>query len=237
MKNLHLHIEIDYELYTKNPDSSELGKKIISNSISLIHQIGFEKFNFKKLGLKINSPESSIYRYFENKHKLLVYLSSWYWSWMEYKLVFATANISDASEKLKKAITIVTEKVNDDASTTYINESLLNKIIIAEFTKTLHTKEIDAENKEGFFLIYKRVISRLILIVNEVNPEYHEVLKKNGLSICGLSPDGTLAEFIELPNHPYFIATQAHPELKSSLQCPAPLFKGLVAAAKKKSEK
>jgi hypothetical protein len=66
----------------------------------------------------------------------------------------------------------VTEKVNDDASTTYINESLLNKIIIAEFTKTLHTKEIDAENKEGFFLIYKRVISRLILIVNDVNPEY-----------------------------------------------------------------
>ena len=47
-----------------------------------------------------------------------------------------------------------------------------SKIIIAEFTKTLHTKEIDAENKEGFFLIYKRVISRLILIDNDVNPEY-----------------------------------------------------------------
>ena len=91
---------------------------------------------------------------------------------MEYKLVFATANISDAREKLKKAITIVTEKVKDDDSTTYINESILNKIIIAEFTKTLHTKEIDIENKEGFFLIYKRVISRIILIVNEVNPEY-----------------------------------------------------------------
>jgi len=91
---------------------------------------------------------------------------------MEYKLVFATANITDPKEKLKKAITIVTEKVSDDSSTVYINESILNKIIIAEFTKTLHTKEIDLENKEGFFLIYKRVISRIIAFVNEVNPEY-----------------------------------------------------------------
>jgi AcrR family transcriptional regulator len=165
-------IQINDKIYVKDPETSDLGKKILEHSIILIDEIGFDNFTFKKLGEKIGSNESSIYRYFENKHKLLVYLSSWYWSWMEYKLVFATANISDAREKLKKAITIVTEKVNDDASTTYINESLLNKIIIAEFTKTLHTKEIDAENKEGFFLIYKRVISRLILIVNEVNPEY-----------------------------------------------------------------
>lgn len=165
-------IQINDKIYVKDPETSDLGKKILEQSIILIDEIGFDNFTFKKLGEKIGSNESSIYRYFENKHKLLVYLSSWYWSWMEYKLVFATANISDAREKLKKAITIVTEKVNDDASTTYINESLLNKIIIAEFTKTLHTKEIDAENKEGFFLIYKRVISRLILIVNDVNPEY-----------------------------------------------------------------
>jgi hypothetical protein len=165
-------IQINDKIYVKDPETSDLGRKILEQSIILIDKIGFDNFTFKKLGEKIGSNESSIYRYFENKHKLLVYLSSWYWSWMEYKLVFATANISDAREKLKKAITIVTEKVNDDASTTYINESLLNKIIIAEFTKTLHTKEIDAENKEGFFLIYKRVISRLILIVNEVNPEY-----------------------------------------------------------------
>ena len=168
----NIKIQVNPKTYVKDPETSDLGKKIIQNSILLIDEIGFEEFTFKKLGEKIGSNESSIYRYFENKHKLLVYLSSWYWSWMEYKLVFATANISDAREKLKKAITIVTEKVKDDASTTYINESILNKIIIAEFTKTLHTKEIDIENKEGFFLIYKRVISRIILIVNEVNPEY-----------------------------------------------------------------
>ncbi|PLW80398.1 CTP synthetase [Candidatus Woesearchaeota archaeon] len=68
----------------------------------------------------------------------------------------------------------------------------------------------------------------------EVNPNYHEVLKEEGLILSGMSPDKKLVEFIELKNHPYFIATQAHPELKSTLENPAPLFLGLVKAALKK---
>lgn len=65
----------------------------------------------------------------------------------------------------------------------------------------------------------------------EVNPSYHETLKQHGLSLCGLSPDGRLVEFIELPSHPYFVATQAHNELTSRLEAPNPLFLGLVQAA------
>lgn len=168
----NLKIQVNEKIYVKDPETSPLGKKIVEQSILLIDQIGFDNFTFKKLGEKIGSNESSIYRYFENKHKLLVYLSSWYWSWMEYKLVFSTTNILNPKEKLKKAITIVTEKVTDDNNTEHINESILNKIIIAEFTKTLQTKEVDQENKEGFFLIYKRVINRIVGFVNEVDPEY-----------------------------------------------------------------
>ena len=168
----NLKIQVNEKIYVKDPETSPLGKKIVEQSILLIDEIGFDNFTFKKLGEKIGSNESSIYRYFENKHKLLVYLSSWYWSWMEYKLVFATTNISDPTEKLRKAITIVTEKVTDDTNTEHINESILNKIIIAEFTKTVQTKEVDQENKEGFFLIYKSVINRIVGIVKEVNPEY-----------------------------------------------------------------
>ena len=168
----NVKIIISDKIFVKDPETSTLGKKIINESIMLIDDIGFENFNFKKLGEKIGSNESSIYRYFENKHKLLVYLSSWYWSWIEYRLVFATNNIQNPVEKLFKAVTIVTEKIEDDATTVYVNEAILNKIIIAEFTKTLHTKEIDDENKEGFFLIYKRIINRIVTIVNEVNPDY-----------------------------------------------------------------
>jgi AcrR family transcriptional regulator len=174
MQNIlsNIIISVNDKLYVKNPETSELGKKIIEQSILLIDEIGFENFTFKKLGEKISSNESSIYRYFESKHKLMLYLSSWYWGWIEYKLAFATTNVSNPMERLKKGITIVTEKVEDDSTTLHINESILNRIIIQEFTKTLLTKEVDEENKEGFFLVYKRVINRIIEMINEVNPDY-----------------------------------------------------------------
>ena len=167
-----IYIKVNHKTFVKDPESSPLGKKIIQESIILINDIGFEEYTFKKLGERIGSNESSIYRYFENKHKLLMYLSSWYWSWIEYRLVFSTQNMENKIEKLKKAIEIVTEKIEDDASTAHINESLLNKIIIEEFTKTLHTKAIDKENKEGYFLIYKRIINRICKMVEDINPEY-----------------------------------------------------------------
>ncbi|MBI4029653.1 CTP synthase, partial [Candidatus Berkelbacteria bacterium] len=67
----------------------------------------------------------------------------------------------------------------------------------------------------------------------EVNPYYHKILNQNGLIFSGTSKDGLLVEFIELDQkyHPFFAATQAHPEFKSRPDSAHPLFKGLVAAA------
>lgn len=168
----NIKIQVNEKIFVKDPETSSLGKKIIQESILLIYEKGFEDFNFKKLGERIGSNESSIYRYFESKHKLLIYLSSWYWGWMEYRLVFSTNNISNPIEKLQKAIIIITKIIEDDSSTLHINESILNKIIIVEFTKTILTKEVDEENKEGFFLVYKSVINRVVEMIQEVNPEY-----------------------------------------------------------------
>ncbi|WP_413788391.1 TetR/AcrR family transcriptional regulator [Tenacibaculum sp. 1B UA] len=98
MRNLLSNLKIPSGIYIKDPETSELGKRIIENSIVLIEEIGFENFNFKKLGSIIGSNESSIYRYFESKHKLLVY--SWYWGWIQYSLVIETYSISSPKEKL-----------------------------------------------------------------------------------------------------------------------------------------
>lgn len=68
----------------------------------------------------------------------------------------------------------------------------------------------------------------------EVNPEYIKILEKNGLIFSGKSPNGILMEFMELKNHPFFVATQSHPELKSKPMNPAPLFVGLVKASLEK---
>ena len=80
----NIKFQISDKIFVKDPETSSLGRNILKESILLIDEIGFEEFTFKKLGQRIGSNESSIYRYFENKHKLLVYLSSWYWSWIEY---------------------------------------------------------------------------------------------------------------------------------------------------------
>ena len=66
----------------------------------------------------------------------------------------------------------------------------------------------------------------------EYNNEYKQQLEEAGLIASGTSPDGSLVEIVELPSHPYFIAGQFHPELKSRPNKPAPLFVGLVKAAK-----
>lgn len=168
----NLQIKVNEKTYVKDPESSELGKRIIKSSIELIHEIGFEAFTFKKLGLKINSNESSVYRYFENKHKLLLYLTGWYWAWMEYKIVIHTFSISEPEEKLKKFIDIITQKTETDSKFSHIDEVQLNKIVINEYSKSFLTKEVDEENKQGYFSIYKRLINRIKETILQVNPSY-----------------------------------------------------------------
>jgi CTP synthase len=70
----------------------------------------------------------------------------------------------------------------------------------------------------------------------EVNPRYRSRLEEVGLVCSGISPDGRLVEFIELPGHPFWIGTQAHPEFKSRPDQPHPLFRELVGAALVRAE-
>lgn len=71
----------------------------------------------------------------------------------------------------------------------------------------------------------------------EVNNYYREDLEKGGMTLSGLSPDGRIVEMCEIDSHPWFLATQAHPEFKSRPNRPHPLFKGFLGAARKHSEK
>jgi len=170
LKNLKVHI--NDKIFVKDPESSELGKRIISNSIEMIHHMGFEQFTFKKLGNQIGSNESSVYRYFENKHKLLIYLTSWYWGWLEYQLVIETISVTIPQERLSRAVEIITQPIEKDSKFEHIDEVLLNKIVIAEYSKSYLTKEVDEENKNGYFTIYKRLVERVKNMILMVNPDY-----------------------------------------------------------------
>ena len=174
MKNLlsNFKISIEESIYNKDPESSELGKRIITQSIELIDKIGYEAFTFKKLGMRIGSNESSIYRYFENKHKLLSYLTCWYWSWIEYQVVIETYSLEYALDKLKKAIEIISKTVVEDSNYSHINEKKLHRIIINENSKSFLTKEVDKENKQGYFNVYKNLVLRIKDMIQEVDLSY-----------------------------------------------------------------
>lgn len=165
-------INLSEKLYLKDPESSELGKKILEKSIELIESIGFEDFTFRKLGVLIGSNESSIYRYFESKHKLLLYLSSLFWGFKEIKMQYETHNIKDPKEKLELLLTIIFEDLQLNELYHYINVELLQKIIISDFSKSYLTKKVDQHNNEGYFLVYKRVVLRLSDAIQAYNQDY-----------------------------------------------------------------
>ena len=165
----NVKIAVNEKTYVKDPESSELGKRIVKHGISLISEMGFESFTFRKLGARIGSNESSIYRYFENKHKFLIYLTSWYWGWKEYQLVLTTNSIQDGAVKLERALEVLTEPVEEDSAFSHIDEVALYQIVINEYSKSFLTKEVDRENKEGYFVIYKRLVNRLSQMIKEVN--------------------------------------------------------------------
>jgi hypothetical protein len=116
-----------------------------------------------------------------------LYLSSWYWAWLEYQLVIETFSIANHLEKLQKAVTIVTRTVEEDSNFSHINEILLYRIIVNESSKSFLTKEVDKDNKEGYFEIYKRLISRLEQMIIAVNPKY-----PFGLSLASTVLEGGL---------------------------------------------
>ncbi|QHT69437.1 TetR/AcrR family transcriptional regulator [Rhodocytophaga rosea] len=167
-----IKIELNEKLYLRDPEQTELGRNIISESISMIDEIGFEQFTFKKLAAKLNSTEASVYRYFENKHKLLIYLISWYWVWLDYKITFCTNNISDPEEKLRIFIKIISRTNTGLDTFTHINEEALYRIVIAESSKAYLTKDVDQDNKEGFFKEYKSVCKKVGNIILQINSSY-----------------------------------------------------------------
>lgn len=169
---LKLNFKLPEKLYLKDPQESKYGKRLLSNAIELIDELGFESFTFKKLAVRMASSEVSIYRYFENKHLLLLYLNSWYCEWVAYQIDMRTMNMKDSREKLERAIHCMIHANIESQLTDYINENLLFQVIMKESSKTYHISDVDTENKYGLFLPYKELIGKLTVIIEESNPHF-----------------------------------------------------------------
>ncbi len=172
MKNISLNLVINSNLCHRDPLQTELGKKIIQHSVLLIDAHGIEQFTFKKLARKIGSTEASVYRYFENKHYLFIYLLNWYWEWVKFRIHLQTMNIADPVRKMKIILRIIVDSSKRNMETPYIDEDVLHNIVVREGIKAYHSKSVDEENEEGFFLAYKSLCKMISDIVLELNPDF-----------------------------------------------------------------
>ena len=170
--DFQLSFKVNEHIYLRDPESSELGKQIVKNAIDLIYELGFEHFTFKKLAAKMSTTEASIYRYFENKHRLLLYILNWYWSYMEFLVDFTIQNIQDPKEKLTKIITLFTQNLPESVGQLDYNKSFLNQIVLSESSKVYLIKEVKEINSFQVFKPYKDLCNKISEVMLSFNPSY-----------------------------------------------------------------
>jgi AcrR family transcriptional regulator len=168
-----LHPKMNEKLFLKDPQQSEVGKKILKHSISLIKEIGFEAFTFKKLAELTKSTEATTYRYFENKHRLLVYIVAWYWHWLDFQVLFYTNNVQDTEQKIKIVIDILTWQTKEsEGAGADINFEDLHEIITTDASKVYLTKHVSEDNQAQMFKPYKDLCQRISGLFLDYNPGY-----------------------------------------------------------------
>lgn len=168
MPQVNISIDINESIYIRDPLQTVLGKKIIEHAILLLHERGFEELTFKKLARSMESTEASIYRYFENKYKLLTYLVAWYWDFMHFMILMDIRNVEDPEQKLKQAITTLVKSLDSIMTPTYIDQSKLHTIVVENASKVYHTRDVDSQNKDGHYGNYKKIVKMLANMISEI---------------------------------------------------------------------
>ncbi len=164
--------KVNDKIYLRDPEGTELGRKMVKNAIDLISSLGFEAFTFKKLATEINTTEATIYRYFENKHRLLLYILNWYWSYLEFLLEFKLQGITDNKKKLKTIIQLLTHELPESSGHLDYNKKYLHQIVITESSKVYLVKEVNEINRDQVFKPYKDLCAKIADVISLYNPNY-----------------------------------------------------------------
>jgi AcrR family transcriptional regulator len=165
-------VKMNEKLYLRDPESSEIGKQILKQGIQMLYKIGFEQFTFKKLATEIGSTEATLYRYFENKHMLLIYLTDWYWSFVEFQVLFNLNNLTDAKQKIRTVIDILVWEDNANSFQSELDITSLYYIVIAEGSKTYLSQEVDEHNTKQLYKPFKDLCARIAALFLEYNPKF-----------------------------------------------------------------
>jgi AcrR family transcriptional regulator len=160
-------------LFLRDPQQSALGQRIVREGSLMISEMGLEEFTFRKLAFRLKTNESSIYRYFESKHRLLLYLIQYYWYWMDFELTQHLKNVSDVRKKIDVLIDLLMLR-SPSATSVIVNLDMrvIHGIVIREASKAYLTNHVNEDNSRQFFKPYKQFCNRAAAIIQEFKPGY-----------------------------------------------------------------
>ncbi len=206
--DFQVKFQVNDKIFLRNPENSQIGRDIVKKGIDLINEIGLEQFTFKKLAVIADTTEATVYRYFRSKHRLLLYILNWYWSYMEFLVVFRLQNVTDTTKKLKIILNLLTHELPESATDWDYNKKNLNKIVIAESSKVYLVKDVEEINKNEVFKPYKQLCAKIADVISEYNPNYQY-------------PKSLSSTLIETAHHQQFFSdflpklTDSTPEIKT----------------------
>jgi AcrR family transcriptional regulator len=137
-----------------------------------MQKLGFEAFTFKKLAEDLGTTEASIYRYFENKHRMLLYILNWYWNFLEYLVVFNLQNLNDPAQKIQKVIELLVSPLPNDMDSSGLDKAALYEIVISESSKAYLHREVAQINQNQLFKPYKDLCARIAALFQTYNEGY-----------------------------------------------------------------
>lgn len=159
-------------LSVRNPQDTKLGCEIIAAGVAMLDELGLEQMTFRKLARAVGCTEASIYRYFNSKHQLLLYLVNWYWDWVHYLIKQAAAGESAPVAKLHAGVRALTQPMIENPSVPHVDERRLHQVVLTEGTKAYHSKRTDQHNRAGIFLPYQELVDTLTALITAVNPAF-----------------------------------------------------------------
>ena len=167
-----IRIQPSERLALRDPEDTALSRNIVRQGLILMHKLGFEHFTFKKLADEMNTTEASVYRYFENKHRLLLYILNWYWSYLEYLVMFSLQNMTDPRLRIRRVIELLVRELPPELDNSGYDKKALFEIVVSESSKAYLTREVEEINKVKLFKPYKDLCGRIAGLLSEYNPAY-----------------------------------------------------------------
>ncbi len=156
----HYHLVPEPSLHLRDPANSVVGRRILSEGLVLMNELGLEAFTFKKLAARVHCTEVTIYRYFPNKQRLLQFYFQLYWLWLG-TVDEQSGGALPPRKRLHGTIRVLCGMWPKDMLSAQLEPEALRELVVNEGSKSFLHKNVDEDNGHKLFKPYKDLIAQV----------------------------------------------------------------------------